>query len=297
MTAFLLLSFWPPFARTAPRSPASREAPGRGRDTHRRSCRPRACSPRTRWRSRSPRSRRAGSPRRRAARPRWPRRCRRRRRCRCRWCCRCPSSPCSGSSGCPAGCASPPSGTPAGCCCGGRRPATAPRSRLWGLRDTEARLSHRWRRRPAHQRRVAEGGPRDAGAPAPATVTAPVWKHPRRRPRRVSPTAPCLSVPTLRLDLAARGTLSELLRGGGVVGANHRNTNTGAGVDRTRDGRHLGFRELGARSPCHHPQKSHFCSPSKQLCFSCFHQTGPCTLTWPLRVPYCAILDTCQRWA
>lgn len=101
--------------------------------THRTSCRPRACSPTTRWQSQSPRSRRAGSPRRRAGPRCSPHRCRRRRHCRCRWCCHCLSSPCSGSSGCPAGSASPPSARPAGCYCDGMRLARVPRSQFWGL--------------------------------------------------------------------------------------------------------------------------------------------------------------------
>ena len=101
--------------------------------THRTSCQPRACSPMTRWQSRSPRSRRAGSLRRRAGPRCSPHRCRRRRHCRCRWCCHCLSSPCSGSSGCPAGSASPPSARPAGCYCDGMRLARVPRSRFWGL--------------------------------------------------------------------------------------------------------------------------------------------------------------------
>ncbi len=86
----------------------------------------------TRWRSRSPRSLRAGSPRRRAAGRRascWPRCCRSRRRlrCRCHWCCQSPSWRCWASSGCPAACASPPSATAPACCCGERRPETAAR--------------------------------------------------------------------------------------------------------------------------------------------------------------------------
>lgn len=121
----------PPSWRCKPR--VSLEAPPQPRGTHQTWCPPRACWRRRRWRSRSPRSPRGGSPRRRAAPRCWPRRCRRRRRCRCRWCCRCPSWPCWASSGCPAGCASPPSERPAGCCCGGRRPGMGLRSLPWEL--------------------------------------------------------------------------------------------------------------------------------------------------------------------
>lgn len=135
------MRFGPPFAGDTALEASQETLGGRLIGTHRKSCPPRACSPTTRWRSRSPRSRHAGSPRRRAAPQCSPRRCRRRRRCRCRSCSRCPSSPCSGSSGCPAGCASPPSATLAGCCCDGTRLARAPRSRLWGLCRTDAWLS------------------------------------------------------------------------------------------------------------------------------------------------------------
>lgn len=89
--------------------------------TYRRSSLPPACSQKTRWQSQSLRFLHAGFPRRTAAPPCWPRRCRHPLRCRCRWCCRCRSSRCLRSFGFPAGYVFPLSGKQAGCCCDARR--------------------------------------------------------------------------------------------------------------------------------------------------------------------------------
>lgn len=109
--------------------------------TYRTSSPPPACSPTRRWRSRSPRFRRGGFPRRRAGPRRWQRRCLPRLRSRCHWCCRCPSWRCWGSSGCPAAFASPPSARPAGCCCGGTRLGMGLHSLPWELGKEKERLS------------------------------------------------------------------------------------------------------------------------------------------------------------
>lgn len=111
---------------------------------YRRWCQLQVGTPRTRWRSRSLRSRRGGSLRHRAAkgtrhrRQRWGAERRWWQPLRGPWCLRllprlrprfqcqrwshCRSWRCLGNSDCPAGCASqsPPSDWPPGCCCGGR---------------------------------------------------------------------------------------------------------------------------------------------------------------------------------